>query len=53
MHIQSPFGKSAALVQSRRTMIRFLHTRIRVQNLDAWIAKLRGEQVQGVQRLPE
>jgi lactoylglutathione lyase len=38
IHAQSPFGKSAALLQSLRTMIRFLHTRIRVQSLDASIA---------------
>jgi lactoylglutathione lyase len=34
----SRFGKSRIMRQSPRTMIRFLHTRIRVQSLDASIA---------------
>jgi lactoylglutathione lyase len=32
------FGKAAIFVQSRRAMIRFLHTRIRVRDLDRSIA---------------
>ena len=35
---QSPFGKSRILPQAPLTMIRFLHTRIRVRNLDESIA---------------
>lgn len=32
------FGKSLGVVQSHRTMIKFLHTRIRVRDLDASVA---------------
>jgi lactoylglutathione lyase len=35
---QSKFGKAAKLLQALPTMIRFLHTRIRVQDLDTSIA---------------
>jgi len=34
---ESPFGKRADLFQGARTMIRFLHTRIRVRNLQTSI----------------
>ena len=35
---QSPFGKGGDLFQVPRTMIRFLHTRIRVRDLDRSVA---------------
>ena len=35
---QSRFGKARVLVHAPATMIRFLHTRIRVQDLDTSIA---------------
>ncbi len=37
-HAQSPFGKRRVLLQTPAAMIRFLHTRIRVRDLDKSVA---------------